>query len=143
MYRRGALRRKVPYLLIVRYYWRSLIGTCGAWFLYDFVTIPNAVFSGGIISGIVKNGDIKTTAEWQLLLGTIALPGVFIGAFLCRVMGRKYVMMIGFAGYLVFGITIGLAYKQISARLPLFVIMSGLLQCMGNLGPGEDALRWK
>ena len=37
LYRQGAIKRKVPYLLVFRYYWRSLIGTCGAWFLYDFV----------------------------------------------------------------------------------------------------------
>ena len=37
LYRRGAIKRRVPYLLVLRYYWRSLIGTCGAWFLYDFV----------------------------------------------------------------------------------------------------------
>ena len=37
LYRRGVIKRRVPYVLVVRYYWRSLIGTCGAWFLYDVV----------------------------------------------------------------------------------------------------------
>lgn len=37
LYRRGAIKRSVPYPLVLRYYWKSLIGTCGAWFLYDFV----------------------------------------------------------------------------------------------------------
>ena len=39
LYRRGAIKRRVPYLLVIQYYWKSLIGTCGAWFLYDFVRI--------------------------------------------------------------------------------------------------------
>ena len=34
------------------------------------------VFSGTIISSIVKDGSLKTTAEYQLLLGALALPGV-------------------------------------------------------------------
>ena len=38
LYRRGAIKKKVPYLLVIRYYWKALIGTCGAWFLYDFVS---------------------------------------------------------------------------------------------------------
>ena len=42
------------------------------------VTFPNGVFSGTIISSVVHDADIKKTAEWQLLLGTIALPGVFV-----------------------------------------------------------------
>lgn len=49
LYRRGAIKRKVPYRLVLRYYWRSLIGTCGAWFLYDFVvrkiTLLNIIIS--------------------------------------------------------------------------------------------------
>lgn len=90
-------------------------------FLYDFVTFPNGVFSGTIISSIIHDGNIKKTAEYQLLLGAIALPGVFVGALLCNPFGRrntvctrsahvaKYLratsaqMMLGFSGYLVFG----------------------------------------
>jgi MFS family permease len=40
LYRRGALRKRVPYNLVLRYYWRSLIGTCGTWFL---VRVPALV----------------------------------------------------------------------------------------------------
>ena len=38
LYRRGAIKKRVPYGLVIKYYWKSLIGTCGAWFLYDFVS---------------------------------------------------------------------------------------------------------
>jgi hypothetical protein len=58
-------------------------------FLYDFVTFPNGVFSGTIISSVIHDNDIKKTAEWQLLLSSIALPGVFIGALLCNPLGRR------------------------------------------------------
>jgi hypothetical protein len=56
---------------------------------YTQVTFPNGVFSGTIISSIIPNSDLKKTAEWQLLLGTIALPGVFVGALLCNPLGRR------------------------------------------------------
>lgn len=137
LYRRGAIKRSVPYLLVLRYYWKSLIGTCGAWFLYDFVTFPNGVFSGTIISSVVKNGSIEKTAEWQLLLGSIAIPGVLIGAWLCDRFGRKNTMMLGFSGYLVFGLIIGCAYDRITKIVPLFVIFYGLMLSSGNLGPGD------
>jgi hypothetical protein len=99
------------------------------------------VFSGTIISSVIPNGDIKRTAEWQLLLAAIALPGtysllaycsrsipffvgVFIGAALCNPFGRRNTvrpiqfilllrqtqgsqMMLGFSGYLIFGLIIG------------------------------------
>lgn len=61
------------------------------WFVNDCsqVTFPNGVFSGTIISSVIKDGDLKHTAEWQLLLGAIALPGVFVGARLCNPLGRR------------------------------------------------------
>lgn len=139
LYRRGAIKRRVPYKLVGRYYWKTLIGTCGAWFLYDFVTFPNGVFSGTIISSVVnKDGNVLLhTAEWQLLLGALALPGVFLGAYLLKFISRKQVMMLGFSGYLVFGLIIGCAYAKISKIVPLFVIFYGLMQSSGNLGPGD------
>lgn len=104
LYRRGAIKRRVPYKLIIKYYWKSLLGTAGAWFLYDFVTFPNGTFSGTIISSVVnKHDNIRSTAEWTLLLAALALPGVFLGAYLCDRIGRKNTMMLGFSGYLVFG----------------------------------------
>ncbi|KAJ5724181.1 hypothetical protein N7488_002216 [Penicillium malachiteum] len=137
LYRRGAIKRHVPYLLVLRYYWKSLIGTCGAWFLYDFVTFPNGVFSATIIDSVVDSGTILKTGEWQLLLGTIALPGVFLGAVLCDRVGRKNVMMMGFSGYLVFGLIIGCSYDKITKIVPLFIVFYGFMQSSGNFGPGN------
>lgn len=137
LYRRGAIKRRVPYRLVFRYYWKALIGTCGAWFLYDFVTFPNGVFSGLILDSVVGTGSIKTTAEWQLLLGSLSLPGVFIGAWLCNRIGRKNTMMLGFSGYLVFGLIVGCAYDQLTKIVPLFVVFYGLMTSSGNLGPGD------
>ncbi|KAJ4419954.1 Plasma membrane permease, mediates uptake of glycerophosphoinositol and glycerophosphocholine [Gnomoniopsis sp. IMI 355080] len=138
LYRRSAIKRSVPYRLVLRYYWKSLLGTCGAWFLYDFVTFPNGVFSGTIISSVVSGGNtLLHTAEWQLLLGVLALPGVLLGAWACDRVGRKNVMMIGFGGYIIFGLIIGLAYDQITQITPLFVIFYGLMQSSGNFGPGN------
>ena len=31
LYRKGAIQSGVPILLTIRYYWKSLIGTAGAW----------------------------------------------------------------------------------------------------------------
>jgi MFS family permease len=138
LYRRGAIKKRVPYPLVIRYYWKSLIGTCGAWFLYDFVTFPNGVFSATIISSVIDQKNlIRSTAEWQLLLGAISLPGVLIGAWLCDRIGRKQTMMLGFSGYLVFGLIIGCSYDKITKIVPLFVIFYGLMQSSGNLGPGD------
>jgi MFS family permease len=107
--------------------------------IYDFVTFPNGVFSGLIIASVVPSSgnSILKTAEWDLLLGVIALPGVFVGAFLCDRIGRKNTMILGFSGYLVFGLIIGCAYDKITKILPLFIVFYGLMMSFGNLGPGD------
>lgn len=59
LYRRNAIRSTPPYGLILKRYWRTLIGTAGTWckylhyaslttVLYDFVTFPNGIFRCGI-----------------------------------------------------------------------------------------------
>ncbi|KAF7322437.1 MFS transporter [Mycena chlorophos] len=140
LYRKGAIQRDVPYLLIVRYYWRSLIGTAGAWFLYDFITFPNGVFSGQIIASIVKvKGKelVRKTAEYQLLLGIIAVPGCFVGALLVNRIGRRNTMVLGFSGYLIFGLAVGLAYDKVIHNVAGFVVLYGLMNSFANAGPGD------
>jgi predicted MFS family arabinose efflux permease len=137
LYQKGAIKKKVPYGLVFKFYWKKLIGTCGAWFLYDFVTFPNGIFSGTIISSVAPTASIEKVAEWTLLLGIIALPGVFAGALVCDKIGRRNTMMIGFSGYLVFGLIVGCSYAQLSKIVPLFVIFYGLMQSSGNFGPGN------
>ncbi|KAI0076811.1 MFS Git1p-like glycerophosphoinositol permease [Panus rudis PR-1116 ss-1] len=140
LYRKGAIKHRVPCGLAIKRYWKPLIGTCGSWFIFDFVFYPNQIFSGIIISSVIKDGDIKATAEWQLLLGALALPGVFIGALICNHIGRRNTMMIGFGGYVVFGLIIGCAYDKVTKIIPLFILFYGLLQTFGNLGPGDMSI---
>lgn len=138
LYKKSALKQSVPYGLVFKYYWPRLIGTCGCWFIYDFVTFPNGIFASTIISSILgPKSTIKETAEWTLLLGIIALPGVFVGAALVDRIGRKYLLMLGYSGYLVIGLIIGCGYDKIRKIIPLFVVFYGLFNSMGNLGPGN------
>lgn len=46
-------------------------------------------------------------------------------------------MMLGFGGYLVFGLIVGCAYDQLTRIIPLFVVFYGLMLSSGNLGPGD------
>ncbi|ODV97195.1 hypothetical protein PACTADRAFT_32677 [Pachysolen tannophilus NRRL Y-2460] len=139
LYKKSAIRHNVPYLLSIKFYWKRLIGTCGCWFIYDFITFPNGIFSSTIISSVISDSsNLERVGEWTLLLGIIAIPGVFVGAYLVDVIGRKYTLMIGFSGYLVIGLIIGCAYEQLTKIVPLFIIFYGLFNSMGNLGPGDN-----
>ncbi|SPO41487.1 related to GIT1 - Glycerophosphoinositol transporter also able to mediate low-affinity phosphate transport [Pseudozyma flocculosa] len=114
LYRKNAIRKRVPYLLAIK-----------------------RVFSSTLIASIIPGASLKELAEWQLLLGVIALPGVFLGAYLIRYIGSRWLLILGFSGYLLIGLIIGCAFDKIIAIAPLFVILYGLLASFGNLGPGN------
>lgn len=92
--------------------------------------------SSTIISSLVKDGNIQTTAIWQVILAVLPVPGVVIGAWLSNAVGRRYTGIIGFAGYVILGFIIGGTYSKLSNHIAAFVVLYGLLQAFGHMGPG-------
>lgn len=140
LYKKNAIKKKVPYWLAFKFHWKRLVGTCVCWFLYDFVTFPNGIFASTVISGVLspkEAKDLTKVAEWNLLLGTIAIPGVFVGAYLCDRIGRKYTLIVGFIGYIIFGLIVGCSYDHMKKIPALFIVFYGLMMSSGNLGPGD------
>ncbi|ORX33756.1 major facilitator superfamily domain-containing protein [Kockovaella imperatae] len=140
LYRRNALKKSTPvaiYGLVLKRYWKTLIGTAGTWFLYDFVTFPNGIFSSTIIAEVIPGAGLVRTLEWNLLFSILSLPGVFIGAFIVKYTGRRNLLIMGFSGYLIFGLIVGLAFDKIIKIHVLFIILYAFMQSSGNLGPGN------
>ncbi|KAK9365188.1 major facilitator superfamily domain-containing protein [Lipomyces kononenkoae] len=138
LYKNEAIKRRVPYVLVIRYYWRRILGTAGSWFVFDFVTYPNSIFSASIISEIVPDSatNLLKTGEWTLLLTSLAVPGVILGAYLYTKIGARNTQIIGFMGYIVFGLIIGCAYDKLVKIVPLFVIFYGIMNSLAQMGPG-------
>lgn len=130
-------RRKSPKLCLVllRRYWWRIFTTSLAFFLYDFINFPNSIMSSTIISSLVKDGNVRTTAIWQVVLAVLPVPGVVVGAWLTNAIGRRWTGILGFAGYMVLFIIAGL-YTELSEHIAAFVVLYGLLQAFGHMGPG-------
>ncbi|CAI7628405.1 unnamed protein product [Penicillium bialowiezense] len=124
------------YIVLARRYWWRLLTTSLAFFLYDFINFPNSIMSSTIISSLVKDHDVRTTAIWQVILAVLPVPGVVIGAWLTNAIGRRWTGILGFAGYVVLGFVIGGTYSKLSQNIAAFVVLYGLLQAFGHMGPG-------
>lgn len=130
-------RRSVRmYLLLARRYWWRILTTSGAFFLYDFINFPNSIMSSTIISSLVQDHDIRKTAIWQVVLAILPVPGVILGAWLTNAIGRRNTGILGFTGYVVLGFVIGGTYTKLSHHIAAFVVLYGLLQAFGHMGPG-------
>jgi MFS family permease len=130
-------KRHVPWKLVFKKYWLRLLGTSSAFFLYDFVNFPNSIMSSVIVNSIVPDHNIRTVALWQLILAFFPVPGVLLGAWLVNKIGRKSAGVLGFSGYIILGFIIGGCYTPLTTKsIPAFVVLYGLLQCLGHMGPG-------
>ncbi|KAF9933038.1 Plasma membrane permease, mediates uptake of glycerophosphoinositol and glycerophosphocholine [Linnemannia zychae] len=138
IFQRNNLKRNVPYLLIIRRYWKYLLGTAGSWFIYDFITYPFGIFSGTILDAAIgTDGTFVQTAEWMCLLNFFYLPGCIAGALSADTIGRKKTITLGFFLQGVLGILMGIFYKQLTGIFPLFVVLYGIFLGLGEYGPGD------
>lgn len=94
--------------------------------------------SSVIINSLVPGKNVRTVALWQLYLALMPIPGVFIGAWLVNKIGRRWTGISGFiGGYVICGFIIGGCYDKLTKdALPAFVVLYGLLQAFGHMGPG-------
>lgn len=98
---------------------------------------PNSILSSAIINNIVPDSNIRTVAVWQLILALLAVPGVIVGSWLCNKIGRRWTGIAGFAGYIILGFIIGGCYDKLTHNyIAAFVVLYGLLQSFGHMGPG-------
>ncbi|KAF9281753.1 Plasma membrane permease, mediates uptake of glycerophosphoinositol and glycerophosphocholine [Mortierella alpina] len=138
IFQRNAIKRNVPYLLIIRRYWKYLLGTAGTWFLYDFILYPFGLFSGTILdTALGTDAPLVKTAGWMCLLNIFYLPGCVAGAFSSDWIGRKKTMAFGFLMQGMLGIIMGVFYKDLLNIFPLFVVVYGIFLMMGEYGPGD------
>lgn len=94
--------------------------------------------SSAIINNIVPGKNVRTVAIWQFILALLAVPGVILGTYLSNKIGRKYTGIAGWIGYIVLGFTVGGCYTKLTENsIPAFVVLYGLMQSFGHMGPGS------
>lgn len=137
-YKANALKTKVPYWIIFRRYWRKLFAVSFTWFVYDFISYPNGVFSSVIINQVAGGQPMIITCAWNILLYSFYLPGCVSGAFLVDRIGRRQTLTLGLISLGVVGMVIGSTFELLSTNcFPLFVILYGLFLALAEMGPGN------
>ncbi|EMC91895.1 hypothetical protein BAUCODRAFT_78869 [Baudoinia panamericana UAMH 10762] len=135
-YRKHAMKHKIPYWLIIKRYWRPMLGTSLAWFFYNFVTYPFGIFSSTIISQLNPNDSLVQNVGYGTVVNCFYLPGCIVGGLLMDRIGRKQTMTLGFFCWAALGFIIGGALAPIQSVFPLFVVLYGIFNSFGEMGPG-------
>ncbi|KAK3677901.1 hypothetical protein LTR78_001996 [Recurvomyces mirabilis] len=135
-YRKHAIKKQIPYMLVLKRYWKPMLGTSLAWFFYDFVTYPFGIFSSTIISQLNPNDSLVQNIGYGTVVNCFYLPGCIVGGLLMDLIGRKQTMTLGFACWAVLGFILGGALGPIQSIFPLFVVLYGIFNAFGEMGPG-------
>jgi len=110
--------------------------TALAWFCYDFVTYPFGIFSSTIIAQFNPDNTLVQNIGYGTVVNCFYLPGCIIGGYLMDKIGRKQTMTLGFVLWAIWGFILGGALKPIQTVFPLFVVMYGIFNSLGEMGPG-------
>ncbi|KZT34751.1 MFS general substrate transporter, partial [Sistotremastrum suecicum HHB10207 ss-3] len=135
-FRKNAMKKRIPYLLVLKRYWPRLIGTAVCWFLYDFVSYPFGLFSSTIISQLEVNSTPVKDIGYGTLINAFYLPGCVLGAWSMDRIGRKKTQFLGFFLQAILGFILGGALGPIQKVFPLFVVLYGIFVSLGEFGPG-------
>lgn len=135
-YRRHAIKHQIPYALAIKRYWKPMLGVSLAWFCYDFVTYPFGIYSSTIISQLNPNNTTTQNIGYGTVVNCFYLPGCLIGGLLMDRIGRKQTMTLGFVLWGIVGFVIGGAIGPLQTVFPLFIILYGIFNSLGEMGPG-------
>ncbi|KAH6949513.1 major facilitator superfamily domain-containing protein [Fusarium avenaceum] len=107
-----------------------------AWFFYDFMTYPFGIFSLIIIATLNPEDTLEQKIGFSTVINCFYLPGRVVGGLLMNRIGRRHTMTLGFLGLTIFGFIISGALSLIQSVFPLFIVLYGTLNALGEMGPG-------
>ncbi|KAA1478521.1 MFS Git1p-related glycerophosphoinositol and glycerophosphocholine permease [Dentipellis sp. KUC8613] len=129
---------KVPYVLIIKRYWRNLLAISFTWFLYDFITYPFGIYSSTIVNTITNNNAaISVVFGWNTVINLFYMPGTLGGALIVDYLGPKYTMITGLLLQAIIGFIMSGLYNKLVEHIAAFAVVYGIFLSFGEVGPGN------
>lgn len=116
---------------------RTLLGTAGAWFVFDYAYYGNSVSAPLIVKSVLGGGNhsLTETLALNLVVFTVAAaPGYYLATVYMDRIGHRRLQLIGFAcmglAFLLIGVIPG-----ITAMVLPFLILFGISYFFAEFGP--------
>ncbi|KNZ72939.1 putative metabolite transport protein, partial [Termitomyces sp. J132] len=128
---------KIPYLLVLKRYWRSLAAISFVWFLYDMVVYPFGIYSSIIVNNITGGSeDLTVVFGWNVVINLFDMPGSILGAFVLDNIGPKNTLIIGLVLQAIVGFLMSGLYVKLTEHIAAFAVVYGIFLSLGEFGPG-------
>ncbi|KAG2128164.1 major facilitator superfamily domain-containing protein [Suillus cothurnatus] len=129
---------RIPYGLVIKRYWRGLLGISLAWFIYDFITYPFGLYSSTITDAVTGGSSSLTIVfGWSVVINLFDIPGTVVGAFVVDLLGPKVTMITGLLAQAVIGFIMSGLYTQLSQHVGAFAVVYGIFLSFGEFGSGN------
>ncbi|TGO34634.1 hypothetical protein BHYA_0188g00010 [Botrytis hyacinthi] len=132
---------KIPYGLVIKYYWFRLLIVSLIWFIYDFSTYSFGIYSSKILSNIYGDtAPLSQSFGWNTVINLFYIPGAVLGSFFSDMVGPRYALAIGVTLQGIVGFIMSGLYPVLSKvkNVPAFVVVYGIFLSLGELGPGDN-----
>jgi nitrate/nitrite transporter NarK len=131
---------RMPYWLIIKYYFPRLVVVSLIWFIYDFSSYSFGIFSSQILSIIIPEGsdDLYKTFGWNVVFNLFYIPGSFVGAFVSDYIGPRLTLAIGVGLQGIIGFCMAGKFESLSANVAAFTVVFGIFTTLGEFGPGDN-----
>ncbi|KAG6331725.1 hypothetical protein ID866_7362, partial [Astraeus odoratus] len=138
-YKKNSMKNaRIPYRLVLRRYWKSLLGLSLVWFIYDFISYPFNIYSSTITNSITGgNKSLTVVFGWSVVITSFGLPGTLIGAFFIDYLGPKTTMITGLVMQAIIGFIMSGLYTSLTKHVAAFAVLYGIFQCFAQFGPGN------
>lgn len=130
--------KKVPYILIMKFYWFRLMIVSMIWFIYDFSAYSFGIYSTYLIGQVVPGGDLYKTFGWNVVFNLFYIPGAFLGALSSDYIGPRFSIALGTFLQGIIGFIMAGCYPKLKNSVGGFVVVYGIFSTLGELGPGDN-----
>ncbi|WFD34071.1 hypothetical protein MCUN1_000903 [Malassezia cuniculi] len=137
-FRNGAIKKNVPWGLVLYRYGFRLFIVCIVWFIYDYVAYPSGIYSSMFLKKVNPNEDLGDNLGWTTLLNLFYIPGTMFGALVSQWIGPKYTIIIGTALQGVLAFVMAGAYENVTNTTAGTIIVYGLFLAFGEFGLGNN-----
>ncbi|KAH7927907.1 MFS general substrate transporter [Leucogyrophana mollusca] len=129
---------RIPYRLVLKRYWKGLLGLSLAWFIYDFIVYPFSIFSSTITNTVTGGSDsLAVVFGWSVVIYLFYIPGTLLGAFFIDTLGPKTTMITGLLSQAVIGFIMSGLYSKLTEHVAAFAVVYGIFLSFGEFGPGN------
>ncbi|KAL3421846.1 major facilitator superfamily transporter [Phlyctema vagabunda] len=132
---------RIPYWLVIKFYWFRLAVVSLIWFLYNFSVYSFGIYSSTILANILPaTAPLSQSFGWNTVINLFYIPGSMLGSIYSDYVGPRYALASGVFVQGIVGFIMAGLYKTLSkpSNVGAFCTVYGIFLSLGELGPGDN-----